>query len=57
MAQVSVNMLRRIAREEVKQALLDALAELLPEVSEEEQKEIERVAGKPGDYKEEDFIE
>jgi lipoate-protein ligase A len=57
MTQISIDALRRIVREEVKRALLEALAELLPEVSEEEQEEIERIAGKPSDYKEEDFIE
>ncbi len=57
MAQVSIDILCRIVREEVKRALLEALVGLLPEVSEEEQEEIERVAGKPSDYKEEDFVE
>lgn len=57
MAQVSIDVLRRIVREEVKRALLEALVELLPEVSEEEQEEIEVIAGKPSNYKEEDFVE
>ena len=45
--------LRRIIREEVKRAILEALTELTPYVSDEEQEEIERVAGKPEDYSEE----
>jgi len=57
MTRVSIDVLRRIVREEVKRALLEALVEFLPEVSEEEQEEIEVVAGKPGDYREEDFVE
>ena len=57
MTQVSIDVLRRIVREEVKRALLEAVVELLPEVSEEEQEEIEVIAGKPSDYKEEDFVE
>ena len=57
MAQVSIDVLRRIVREEVKRALLEALVELLPQVSEEEQEEIEMIAGKPSNYKEEDFAE
>ena len=56
MTQVSIDVLRRIVREEVKRALLEALVELLPEVSEKEQEEIEVIAGKPGDYREEDFV-
>ncbi len=54
---VSVEELRRIVREEVRKALLEALMELAPPVDEEEQREIERVAGRPSDYREEDFVE
>ncbi len=54
---VSVEELRRIVREEVRKALLEALMELVPPVDEEEQREIERVAGRPSDYREEDFVE
>ncbi len=54
---ISVEELRRIVREEVKRALLEALVELIPYVDEREQMEIERIAGKPGDYREEDFEE
>ena len=54
---ISVEELRRIVREEVRRALLEVLVELLPSVDGEEQKEIERIAGKPSDYPEEEFIE
>lgn len=49
--------LEKIVREEVRRALLEALIELLPYVDEEEQKEVEKLAGEPSDYKEEDFVE
>ena len=49
--------LRRIIREEVKRAILEALTELTPYVSDEEQEEIEKIAGKPEDYSKEDFEE
>ena len=54
---ISIEELRRIVREEVRRALLEALIELLPVVDEEEQLEIERMAGKPGDYNEEEFVD
>jgi len=54
---INVKELRKIIREEVKRAVLEALAEFLPSVDEKEQKEIERIAGKPNDYREEDFTE
>ena len=54
---ISVEELRRIVREEVRRALLEVLVELLPYVDEEEQKEIERIAGKPSDYSEEEFMD
>ena len=54
---ISVEELRRIVREEVRRALLEVLVELLPPVDEEEQREIERIAGRPSDYSEEEFIE
>jgi hypothetical protein len=44
-------------REEVRRPLLEALVELLPPVGEEEQREIERVAGKPSGYREEGFAD
>ena len=37
--------------------LLEALIEPLPVVDEEEQLEIERMAGKPGNYNEEEFVD
>ncbi len=49
--------IRKVIREEVKKAVLEALTELVPYVSDEEQEEIERIAGKPEDYSEEDFEE
>ena len=54
---VSVEELRRVVREEVKRALLEALAELLPSVDKDEQREIEEIAGKPSDYREEEFMD
>ena len=54
---ISVEELRKIVREEVRRALLEALVELLPAVDEEEQREIERVAGKPSDYRAEEFVD
>ena len=53
---ISIEELRRIVREEVRRAVLEALIELLPVVDEEEQLEIERVTGKPSDYNEEEFV-
>ncbi len=53
---ITVEELRRIVREEVKRALLEAFLELVPVVGEEEQREIERIAGKPSDYREEEFM-
>jgi len=52
----SAEELRRIVREEIKRALLEALVELLPTVDEEEQREVERIAGKPSDYSAEEFM-
>ena len=54
---LSVEELRKIIREEVRRALLETIILLLPEVCEEEQKEIEEIAGKPSNYREEDFVE
>ncbi len=47
---------RRIVREEIKKFMMEAL-ELLPYVDEEEQREIEKIAGKPSDYEDGDFVE
>jgi len=54
---ISVEELRKIVREEVRRALLEALVELLPVVNEEEQREIEMIAGRPSDYSEEEFMD
>ena len=54
---LALKSLEKIVREKVRRALLEALIELLPYVDEEEQKEVEKLAGKPSDYKEEDFVE
>ena len=54
---ITVEELRRIVREEVRRALLEAFLELIPPVDEEEQQEIERIAGKPSDYREEEFMD
>ncbi len=54
---ISIEELRRIVREEVRRALLEALIELLPPVDEDEQREIEEIAGKPSDYREEEFMD
>jgi len=54
---ISVDLLRKIIREEVRRAFLEIFLELIPHVNDKEQEEIELVAGKPEDYHEEDFIE
>ena len=54
---ITVEELRRIVREEVRRALLEAFLELVPLVDEKEQREIERIAGKPSGYREEEFID
>ncbi len=54
---LSEEVLRRIVREEVRRALLEVLLELVPVVSDEEQREIEKKAGTPSDYAEEEFLE
>ena len=53
---ITIEELRRIVREEVRRAVFEALVELLPVVSEEEEREIEDVAGRPSDYREEEFV-
>ena len=54
---ITVEELRRIVREEVRRVLLEAFLELVPVVDEKEQREIERIAGKPSDYREEEFMD
>ncbi len=49
--------LKDIIAESVRETMLEAFLALVPEVSEEEQKEIESIAGKPSDYKDEDFVD
>ncbi len=46
--------LRAVVREEMRKVLLEAFKELVPYVSDEEQAEIDEIAGKPEDY-DEDF--
>ena len=53
---MSLEDLRTVIREEMRKALLDAFKELVPYVSEEEQAEIDEMAGEPEDY-DEDFEE
>ncbi|MCW3132478.1 MAG: hypothetical protein N2V73_07170 [Candidatus Methanospirare jalkutatii] len=53
MIQVSREELEEIIERKVKEALLKAL--MVPYVSDEEQEEIEKIAGKPEDYDENEF--
>jgi len=55
MIQVSREELEEIIERKVKEALLKALMEIVPYVSDEEQEEIEKIAGKPEDYDENEF--
>ncbi|MBO3754206.1 MAG: hypothetical protein FGF53_04925 [Candidatus Brockarchaeota archaeon] len=57
MSSISVDVIRRVVREEVRRALLEVLVELIPYVDEEEQREIESIAGSPEDYSKEDFTD
>ena len=54
---ITVEELRRIVREEVRRVLLEAFLELVPVVDEKERREIERIADKPSDYREEEFMD
>ncbi|NOZ59770.1 MAG: hypothetical protein GXO66_09405 [Euryarchaeota archaeon] len=49
--------LKDIIAESVRETMLEAFLALVPEVSEEEQKEIESIVGEPSDYKREDFFD
>lgn len=51
--QISKKELEDIIEKKVREALIKALMELTPYVSEEEQKEIEKIAGQPEDYENE----
>jgi len=55
MIQVLREELEEIIDEMIKKALLKALMEIVPYVSDEEQEEIEKIAGKPEDYDENEF--
>lgn len=57
MSSITVDVIRRVVREEVRRALLEVLVELIPYVDDEEQREIESVAGSPEDYSKEDFAD
>lgn len=57
MSSITVDVIRRVVREEVRKALLEVLIELIPYVSDEEQKEIESIASSPEDYDKEDFVD
>lgn len=53
--QISRDELEEIIEKKVREALLKALIELTPYVSDEEQKEIEMIVGDPKDYDESEF--
>ena len=52
---ISKEELEEIIERKVKEAVLKALMELVPYVSDDEQREIEKVAGSPKDYDENEF--
>ncbi|MCD6349043.1 MAG: hypothetical protein J7L91_05385 [Candidatus Korarchaeota archaeon] len=51
---MSLEDLRTVIREEMRKILLEAFKELVPYVSDEEQAEMDEIAGEPEDY-DEDF--
>ena len=53
--QITREELERIIEKKLKEVLLKAFMEIIPYVSDEEQKEIDKLAGSPKDYNEEDF--
>ena len=55
MIQVSREELEEIIERKVREAFLKALLEIVPYVSDEEQEEIEKIAGKPENYDENEF--
>lgn len=57
MSSITVDMIRKVVREEVRKALLEVLVELIPYVEDQEQREIESIAGSPKNYNKEDFID
>jgi len=52
---ISKEELEEIIERKVREAILKALMELTPYVSDEEQEEIEEIVGKPEDYDESEF--
>jgi len=57
LSSITVDVIRRVVREEVRKALLEVLVELIPYVDDEEQREIEHAIGSPKDYRKEDFVD
>ncbi len=53
--QISKEELEELIEKKVREALIKALMEITPYVSDEEQEEIEKIAGNPEDYDESDF--
>ena len=53
--QITREELEGIIEKKLKEVLLKAFMEIIPYVSDEEQKEIDELAGSPKDYNEEDF--
>ena len=53
--QISREELESIIENKVREALMRALMEITPHVSDEEQEEIDKLAGKPEDYDESEF--
>jgi len=56
-ASVSLDLLRKVVREEVRKAFLEVMPEFIPYVSQEEQEELDEALGSPEDYREEDFVD
>ncbi|WP_457549800.1 hypothetical protein [Archaeoglobus sp.] len=55
--QVTKEELEEIIEKKLREALLKVFMEIIPYVSDEEEKEIEEIAGSPEDYDEGDFEE
>jgi len=55
--QITKEELEEIIEKKVREALLKVFMEIVPYVPEDEEKEIEEIAGSPEDYAEEDFEE
>ena len=54
---VSLDLLRKVVREEVRKAFLEVMLEFIPFVSQEEPEELDKALGSPQDYREEDFVD